>query len=203
MNLPNKITTCRIILIPVLLVFIVPIPSWVIDSTYLGFIHSQLLLINKFILKDGNYLGAIFFIIAACTDKLDGYLARKSNEVTKLGIFLDPVADKLLIATTLIALVQRNEIWGWAAILIISRELIITGFRLVASGENIVLSADKFGKLKMVVQTVGIALVLLKNYPFSLISKFAFDKSMILIAIVITILSGINYIWKNRYILNH
>ena len=202
MNLPNKITLSRILLVPVFMICIIPFPDWVLNGSLLEFIRPQLNDINNFIIKYGNYLGAIIFIIAAGTDKVDGYIARKRNLVTKLGIFLDPIADKLIIATALIALVQRNEITGWSAMFIIAREFIITGFRLVAVGEGIVLPADKWGKIKMVVQSVAIAIALLKNYPLSLFTDFPFDSYAMFIAVIITLGSGCNYIIKNKKVIN-
>jgi CDP-diacylglycerol---glycerol-3-phosphate 3-phosphatidyltransferase len=201
MNLPNKITLSRILLVPVFMIFIIPIPNWVLDSTLLEFIKPQLSGINNFILDYGNYIGAVIFIIAASTDKVDGYIARKRNLVTKLGIFLDPIADKLIITTALIALVQRNDITGWTAMFIIAREFIITGFRLVAVGEGLVLSADKWGKLKMVIQSIAVSIALLKNYPLSMITDFPFDKYLMLLAVIITLYSGYNYIAMNKSVI--
>lgn len=202
MNLPNKITLSRIFLVPVFMIFIIPLPEWIINSSYLQFIRPELMHLNDFILQYGNYIGAAIFIIAASTDKVDGYIARKRNLVTKLGIFLDPIADKLIVTTALIALVQRNDLSGWAAMLIISREFIVTGFRLVAAGEGMVLSADRWGKLKMVLQSVAISLALLKNYPLSILTDFPFDAYMMLFAVLITVYSGYNYISKNRNVID-
>lgn len=202
MNLPNKITLSRILLVPIFMIFIIPFPNWVLNSAYLEVIRPQLFTINDLIIQYGNYIGAAIFIIAASTDKVDGYIARKRNLVTKLGIFLDPIADKLIITTALIALVQRNNISGWTAMLIIAREFIVTGFRLVAAGEDIVLSADKCGKLKMVIQSIAISLALLKNYPFSLVTDYPFDKYAMLAAVLITLYSGYNYISKNKSVID-
>lgn len=202
MNLPNKITFSRILLIPVFMLFIIPMPEWFILSSALEFIRSELVHFNRIVIQYGNYIGAIFFIISASTDKVDGYIARKRKLVTKLGIFLDPIADKLLIAAALIALVQRGDFSAWVAIIIIARELIVTGFRLVAVGEGMVLAADKWGKAKMVVQTVAISVALLKNFPFSLITDIPIDQYLMFIAVVITIYSGYNYISKNSGVIN-
>jgi CDP-diacylglycerol---glycerol-3-phosphate 3-phosphatidyltransferase len=202
MNLPNRITLSRILLVPVFMIFIIPLPNWVLTSTYLEFAKPQLLVINDFILHYGNYIGAVIFIIAASTDKIDGYIARKRNQITKLGIFLDPIADKLIVTAALIALLQRGDISGWTAMLIISREFIITGFRLVAVGEGIVLSADKWGKIKMVIQSVAVAIALLKNYPFSIFTDFPLDNYVMLIAVIVTIYSGFNYLSKNKKVIS-
>ena len=202
MNLPNKITLSRILLVPVFMIFIIPFTNWVLNSTYLTFANPELTSINNFILHYGNYIGAIIFIIAASTDKIDGYIARKRNMVTKLGIFLDPIADKLIITAALIALLQRGDISGWTAMLIIAREFIVTGFRLVAAGEGVVLSADKWGKVKMVIQSVAVSIALLKNYPFSIFTDFPFDNYAMLIAVIVTIYSGYNYLYKNKNIIS-
>lgn len=202
MNLPNKITLSRIFLVPVFLIFVIPIPNWMIDSSFLSFIHPQLLSLNDFILKYGNYIAAGIFIIAGITDRVDGYIARKHKLVTTFGKFLDPIADKLLVAAALIALVQRNDITSWAAILIISREFIVTGLRLVAVGEGIVISASNIGKLKTATQIVAISAILLKDFPLSLITTFPFGKYAMLAAVIITLYSLYDYLAKNIKHLN-
>lgn len=202
MNLPNKITLSRILLVPIFMIFIIPLPNWVLTSIYLESVKPQLLSINDFILHYGNYIGAGIFIIAASTDKIDGYIARKKNMVTKLGIFLDPIADKLIVTAALIALLQRGDISGWTAMLIISREFIVTGFRLVAVGEGIVLSADRWGKIKMVIQSIAVSIALLKNYPFSIFTNFPLDNYVMFIAVIVTIFSGFNYLRKNKNVIS-
>lgn len=196
-NLPNKLTITRILLVPVFMIFIIPIPDWALSSQYLAFIHPQLIAVNHFIMQYGNYIGAAIFILAASTDKIDGYLARKNNSVTKFGIFLDPIADKLIITAALIALVQRNQVTGWAAMIIIAREFIVTGLRLIAAGEKVVISAGVWGKVKMVTQSIAIALALLENYPLSLITNIQFDDYAMVIALAVTIYSGYDYLAKN------
>jgi CDP-diacylglycerol--glycerol-3-phosphate 3-phosphatidyltransferase len=156
---------------------------------------------NGFIINYGTYAAAVIFIIAASTDKLDGYIARKRKMITKFGIFLDPIADKLMITAALIALVQRNQVTVWAAVIIIAREFIITGLRLVASGERVVLQASPWGKAKMAVQSVAVALALLRNYPLSIITDFPFDSYAMFAAVVITVYSGYDYLAKNMKII--
>jgi CDP-diacylglycerol---glycerol-3-phosphate 3-phosphatidyltransferase len=202
MNLPNKITLSRIILVPVFMFFIIPFPEWLVNNSLLSFLHKDIVSLNNFILHFGNYIAAVIFIIAASTDRIDGYLARKNKQITKFGIFLDPIADKLLITAALIALVQRNEITGWAAMIIIGREFIVTGLRLIASGEGIVISAGKWGKIKLVAQVIAISASLLKDFPLSLITNFRFDKWAMLIAIFITIYSAYDYLSKNMKLIN-
>jgi len=197
MNLPNKITLLRILAVPVFMVFAVPLPEWIANSSILVSIFPHLPAINNFILKFGHYIAAIIFIIAASTDGIDGYLARKNKQITKFGIFLDPVADKMLVTTALIALVQRGSISGWVAIIIIGRELMVMGLRLVASGEGVVISASKLGKAKTMTQIIGISAALLQNFPLSIITDFKFDKFAMILAVILTIYSGYDYFVKN------
>jgi CDP-diacylglycerol--glycerol-3-phosphate 3-phosphatidyltransferase len=192
MNLANKITISRIFLVPIFMLFIVPVPNWVLDM------FNGLSFINDY----GKYVAAFIFILAASTDKVDGYIARSRNQVTKFGKFLDPIADKLLITAALISLVERNEVSTWAAMIIIGREIIITGFRLVAAGEGNVISAGWLGKLKMVIQVVAVVLALLNNYPFSLITAFPLDDVVMWIAVIITVYSGVDYIAKNANLID-
>ena len=202
MNLPNKITLSRIVIIPIFMVFVIPIPGWMMEGSLFNFIRPQLISLNDFILQYGNYIAAGIFILAASTDGVDGYIARKRKLVTTMGKFLDPIADKLLITGALIALVQRNDVTGWAAMLIISREFIVTGLRLVAVGEGIVISASYLVKIKTVTQIVAIAATLLKNFPLDLFTKFPFDRYAMLAAVIITLYSLYDYIKKHISILN-
>src|SRR5699024_1784503 len=121
-----------------------------------------------------HMIAAIIFIIAAGTDWLDGYYARKYNLITNLGKFLDPLADKLLVSAALILIVQHNLAAAWIVIIIISREFAVTGLGLVAAGDGIVLAASSLGKIKTATQLIAIALLLLHNFTFSfLIISFA------------------------------
>lgn len=202
MNLPNKITLSRIFLIPVLMIFIIPIPQAVIDAGFLGFMKTQMTAINIFINTFGGYIAAGIFIIASSTDAVDGYIARKRKLVTRFGKFLDPIADKLLVTAALLALVQRGDINVWAAMLIISREFIVTGLRLVAAGEGIVIAASNLGKLKTVIQDIALVAALLNNFPISLFTNFPFDDYAMLLAVIITIYSLYDYIKKNLNVIN-
>lgn len=198
MNLPNKITLSRIFIVPVFMLFIVPFPDWMLGGPS-GFMRS----INDFIVSYGSYIAAGVFIIASSTDAVDGYIARKRKLVTRFGKFLDPIADKLLVTSALIALVQNNSISGWAAMLIISREFIVTGLRLVAAGEGIVIAASNLGKLKTITQDIAIVATLLNNYPFSLFTKIPFDDYAMLAAVIITIYSLYDYIKKNIKVIDY
>src|SRR5699024_7293529 len=136
MNIPNKITISRIFLIPVFMI-VLSIPfqwgTWNIGNTELPVAH---------------FVGALIFMIASGTDWLDGYYARKYNQITNLGKFLDPLADKLLVSAAFIILVELGLAPAWVIIVIISREFAVTGLRLVAAGEGIVLAASNMGKIK-------------------------------------------------------
>lgn len=164
-NLANKLTILRILLIPVFLVLIaVKIPY-------------------------GVYLATLVFILAAITDKLDGYIARSRNQITNLGKFMDPLADKLLVASALISLVEMGRLPTWMVMIIIAREFAITGLRAIAAAEGIVIAASWWGKLKTATQIVAIIAVLI-DLPYYGV--------LIWCAVVITVISGIDYIYKNR-----
>ena len=188
MNLANKITTFRILLVPIFILVLSPMPNWLINSNMV--FHT--------IHADNICIATSIFIIGAISDKLDGYVARKYNQITNLGCFLDPLADKLLVISALIFLVQENKIAGFIVIIIIGREIAVTALRLFASISHKVLAADKFGKLKLVLQVITIPLFLLNNYPLKLVSSFPFANVMLFFTVIITILSGINYFVKNK-----
>ena len=188
MNIPNQITLSRIMLIPIFII-ILSVPfnwgEWQIGEDVLPITH---------------FVAAIVFIIASATDWIDGHYARKYQLVTNLGKFLDPLADKLLVSAALILLVEMGIAPAWVVILIISRELAVTGLRLVAAGEGIVLAASNLGKVKTASQLVAIALLLLHNYPFSYLG-FPIDMIMLYIALFFTVLSGVDYFIKNWHVM--
>lgn len=148
-----------------------------------------------------HFIAAIVFIIAASTDWLDGYYARKHNLVTNMGKFLDPLADKLLMTAAFVALVGLDMFPAWAAVVILSREFAVTGLRLVASGEGEVIAASIWGKWKTVSQIIAASAVLLHNIIFEMMS-IPFDTIMIYIAVILTIFSGVDYFVKNKHVLN-
>ena len=138
------------------------------------------------------------FIAASLTDTLDGYLARKYNQVTNFGKFMDPLADKLLVCSALICLMDVGKLPSWAVIVIISREFIISGFRLVASDNGIVIAASWWGKSKTISQMVMIILM---------IADFGgvfgtLETILLYVAVILTVVSMIDYIWKNRQVLS-
>ncbi|GAA3400370.1 CDP-diacylglycerol--glycerol-3-phosphate 3-phosphatidyltransferase [Paenibacillus hodogayensis] len=174
MNLANKITIARILLIPILILIFEHVSSY------------------------GTYYAATVFLLASATDKLDGYIARKYNQITKLGKLLDPLADKLLISTALILLVSQQLVFAWIAFIIIAREIIITGIRVVASSQQIILQADRHGKIKMVFQVAAIVAILLNHGPFRFPTDLPIDQILLGIAFILTVYSGLSYI-KNNY----
>lgn len=202
MNLPNKLTLSRILVVPVLMIFIIPIPESIINLGFLEFVRPQLIAANYFLSAYGRYIAAGIFIIASSTDAVDGYIARKRKQVTRFGKFLDPIADKLLVTAALLALVQSGEINGWAAMLIISREFIVTGLRLVAAGEGVVIAASNLGKLKTVLQDIAITAALLNNFPISEFTNFQFDDYAMFLAVLVTIYSLYDYIKKNLNVID-
>jgi CDP-diacylglycerol--glycerol-3-phosphate 3-phosphatidyltransferase len=141
MNLPNRLTLVRIFLIPVILAVI---------SLKVGY---------------GDYIAAGVFILAASTDGLDGYIARKRRLITTLGKLMDPLADKLLVSAALIALVELHRLPAWVAVVIIGREFAVTGLRALAASEGVIIAAGRLGKIKTVTQIVAISALFLKDLP--------------------------------------
>lgn len=175
MNLPNKLTVLRVCLVPVFVVFML----W--DG--LG--------------SSAKYVAAAIFIIASATDWLDGYLARKHNLVTDFGKFMDPIADKLLVCSALICLVENGALAAWMVIVIIGREFIISGFRLVASDKGVVIAASYWGKFKTVSQMLMVILLILDlGGIWNTIANV-----LIWIAIILTVVSLVDYLLKNRSVL--
>lgn len=161
---------------------------------------SRILLIPFFIFiaSKSPLLGASIFAIASVTDAIDGYIARKSRQITKLGILLDPIADKLLVTSGIIVLVDMGLVPAWIAIVIIAREFLVTGLRIVALSKNIVIPAETGGKIKTVIQVVSI-LILLITRSYIGIDLYSVGIILLWIAMVIGIVSGIQYFvlfWK-------
>lgn len=187
MNLPNKLTIFRIILVPIMVI----IPFLGINGYFLG-IPIEYLIID------------LIFIIASLTDKLDGYLARKNNEITTFGKFLDPLADKILVLAAMVMLVEMDKLPAWISIIVLAREFMVSGYRLVAVEKGgKVIAASKWGKLKTVTQMIAIILALLDLNAFGdcftkslqgadLILNFIVTMMMI-IQTIATIFSGMDY----------
>jgi len=186
MNLPNKLTLSRILAVPVFLFFLVP--GW----------FGQFMCLDQW----GRYAAAAVFVIASITDLLDGMIARKQNSVSQMGKFLDTIADKLLVTTALTALVATDNLSVWAVVIIIAREFIVTGIRVVAAGQGVVIAAGKLGKLKTTFQTIAIVAILIRDFPVSLIFPWLpVGRICMAIAVVLTVVSGIDYVVKNAYII--
>ncbi|AUS09075.1 CDP-diacylglycerol--glycerol-3-phosphate 3-phosphatidyltransferase [Laceyella sacchari] len=189
MNLANKITLARIFLVPVVMLFL-------LVRFNMGYVQ-----VGSVTLTVSEIIATFIFILAAVTDGLDGYLARKNKMVTTLGKFLDPLADKLLITAALISLVEMQRLEAWIAIVIISREFAITGLRMIAVAEGVVIAASPLGKLKTITQIVAIVALMLNNVPFSSIS-FPFSEIVTWLAVIVTVISGLDYFYKNRKIVS-
>ncbi|MFP3155585.1 CDP-diacylglycerol--glycerol-3-phosphate 3-phosphatidyltransferase [Lachnospiraceae bacterium ZAX-1] len=176
MNLPNKLTVLRVILIiPFVLFLLVP------DFG-----------------PAGKYIAAALFVIASLTDLLDGYIARKYNLVTNFGKFMDPLADKLLVGAAMICLVETGDLFAWIVVVIISREFIISGFRLIAADNRIVIAASYWGKFKTAFQMIMIVMLIVdfhnNAYQIACIA-------VTYVALILTVISLIDYIYKNKDIL--
>lgn len=189
MNLANKLTMLRIFLVPIFLIFIA-----VKGIPY------------------GTIVATLIFIIASLTDQLDGYIARSRNQITTFGKFMDPLADKLLVTAALISLVELQIVPSIAAIIIIAREFAVSGLRTIAASEGTVISASWWGKLKTIIQIIAILLLLIQvNIETSqsltttvannnILSNFFTygPKYALILAVIITIISGIDYFIKNK-----
>lgn len=149
------------------------------------------------LLMEHYHSAAVIFIVASLTDFLDGYIARKHNLITNFGKLMDPLADKLLVISALVCLVELGDISSWMVVLIIAREIIISTLRAVAASDGIVIAASKWGKYKTISQMVAIISILFRNYPFELWG-FPFSSIAIWVAVILTMISGADYIIKNK-----
>jgi CDP-diacylglycerol--glycerol-3-phosphate 3-phosphatidyltransferase len=194
MNLANRITMARIFLVPVIMFFL-------LVNLNLPPIKIQEINGTAFIITYNQIIAVFIFIIAASTDSLDGYIARKRKLVSNLGKLLDPLADKLLVAAVLISLVEMDKLDAWIAIIIISREFAVTGLRQVALLEGVVIPASNWGKWKTGIQITAIIALLINNFPFVFIG-FRFDLVVTWLAALITIYSGVDYFVKGKTVIN-
>lgn len=189
MNLANKLTLLRIVLIPFFIVCFY-IPNLVFNTIDL----------NHYQIPYAYIIALVIFLIAAITDFIDGYIARKYNMITDFGKFMDPLADKLLVTAALLMLLEHTLVSGWVVFIILAREFIVTGFRMLAASKGIVIAAGWLGKIKTVVQFIMISTLLLLNYPFELLN-LPVDQIFVAFAVILTIASGVEYIYQNRQIL--
>ena len=175
MNLPNKLTVLRVCMIPFFVV---------------------MLLLNGGENQTYRYIAAAIFIVASLTDMLDGKIARKYNLVTNFGKFMAPLADKLLVCSALICLVDLKQLPAWMVIVIISREFIISGFRLVASDNGIVIAASYWGKFKTTFQMISVILLIVRIPALTVLTQIC-----VWTALVLTVISLVDYIAKNHKVL--
>ena len=193
MNLPNKLSMFRIILVPVLvLVYIFPYAQFQVDIPVWHFGSVSLSLVNVVCL--------IIFAVASITDFLDGYIARKNNLITSFGKFIDPIADKLLVNTSFILLAFNSEVPLVAVIIMIWRDTIVDAIRMMAGSKGKVMAAGMLGKAKTVTQMFAIIFAFLNNIPFAFMNV-PFTTFLVWLACVISVLSGISYFMQAKDVL--
>lgn len=186
MNLPNKLTVFRMILIvPFVILLLGGHAGWGWFDAAFGGIKAYT-----------DYIALVIFVIASLTDMLDGKIARKYNLVTNFGKFMDPLADKLLVCSAMICLIDMDRIPAWIVIVIISREFIISGFRLVASDNHVVIAASYWGKFKTTFQMIMVILMIANIQALNILTQI-----VMWIALALTIISLIDYIVKNKNVL--
>ena len=174
MNLPNKLTVLRVIMVPFFVFFML---------TDVGGAANK-------------WIALALFVVASLTDMLDGKIARKYGLVTNFGKFMDPLADKLLVCSALICLIELGQLPAWMVIVIISREFIISGFRLIASDNGVVIAASYWGKFKTTFQMIAVILLIFNLEALRLLADIC-----VWVALALTVISLADYIWKNRGIL--
>jgi CDP-diacylglycerol--glycerol-3-phosphate 3-phosphatidyltransferase len=167
-NLPTRLTLSRIAVVPLLVVLLMFPGRWTC------------------------FIAALLFAAAGLTDLFDGRLARKTNQITNLGKFLDPLADKILVSSALIMLVQNDRIPGWAAIVIVCRDILVTGLRAVAAEDGVIIAADRHGKFKTVLQIVALVALIL-HYDLPGIAVHDIGMIIFYSSLVLTVFSGYNY----------
>lgn len=176
MNTPNKLTIARMIIVPFLVIFL--LTGWGGEAN--------------------RYISLTLFVVASVTDWFDGYLARKNNLVTNFGKFMDPLADKLLVCSAMICMIDLKRLSAWFVIIVIAREFIISGFRLIAAENGIVIAANYWGKFKTASQMIMIILLILHFDGIFVI----LEQIFIWLSLALTIISLITYIWQNRTVLS-
>ena len=176
MNTTNKLTIARMIIVPFLVIFL--LTGWGGEAN--------------------RYISLTLFVVASVTDWFDGYLARKNNLVTNFGKFMDPLADKLLVCSAMICMIDLKRLSAWFVIIIIAREFIISGFRLIAAENGIVIAANYWGKFKTASQMIMIILLILHFDGIFVI----LEQIFIWLSLALTIISLITYIWQNRTVLS-
>ena len=206
MNLPNRITLIRVILLP--LIIIIPILAKI--NSYNNFLAKNIIIPGvleaEYNITWCNVIVLIIFVTAAITDAIDGHIARSRKLVTDFGKFLDPLADKLLVTSAMLVLLEEGRLWGWVVAIILAREFAVTGLRSIAASKGKVIAASMYGKVKTTFQMIMIILLLINNFPFSLLYihtgiYIPMDKIIIVVATLLTIISGVDYFIKNKEVL--
>lgn len=174
MNLPNKLTLFRVVLVPFFVAF----------------------LLNQYVNEYFNIIALVIFIVASLTDLLDGKIARKYNLVTNFGKFMDPLADKLLVCSAIICLIELERIPSWIVVIIIAREFVISGFRLIASDNGVVIAASMWGKYKTTFQMIMVILMIVNLPQLQLVTDI-----VMWIATILTVVSLIDYLVKNKQVI--
>ncbi len=191
MNVPNRITVCRIILSIVLLILMVfPLEK-------VGLTFPEIMINENFIIDSKYLICGVIFMIASLTDFLDGHLARKYNMVTDLGKVMDAIADKILVNGVLIILAVEGYISVVIPVIIVSRDIIVDSIKMVAGQKNGAVAASKAGKAKTMCMMIGVTILFFYDLPFSLINVYP-AKVLILVATILSIISGIQYYEKNK-----
>jgi len=171
MNLPNQLTIARMIAVPFFVVLYM-----------MGY----------------NLAAFLLFVIASFTDMLDGKIARKYNLITNFGKIMDPLADKILVYSAFVCMVEFGVVQGWMLIIILAREFVVSGMRTVAASEGTVIAADMAGKIKTVLQMIAVPLLILGTWPWLVVETIA--QIFLWASLIMTVISGINYIVKNKQI---
>lgn len=189
MNLPNRLTLIRMVLVPFVVLCMLPIPGL---GAWNDFVTSQA----------GHVSALVLFCLAALTDFLDGQIARRHNLITNMGKFLDPIADKLLVISALVAFVELNRISSFVVIIVVAREFVVTGLRLLAVEQNVVIAASYWGKAKTMSQMIALIWLLLEPVAFAGLPAYPSLKTCGTILIVIStglcLVSGLDYLLKNK-----
>ncbi len=180
MNLPNKLTMVRVLMIPFFIVFLM-MPQ----------INGEI-----FITPVNDYIAFGIFVVASLTDLIDGRIARSRNLVTNFGKFMDPLADKLLVCSALICLIELQRISSWMVIVIIAREFIISGFRLIAADKGVVIAASYWGKFKTTFQMIGVCMLILNIEALKIATSV-----VVWIAVILTVVSLVDYLIKNKEVM--
>jgi CDP-diacylglycerol--glycerol-3-phosphate 3-phosphatidyltransferase len=178
MTTASKVTMARIALIPVFFL------TMLLDFPY------------------SNIISLVIFAIASITDSVDGYIARKYNQITTFGKFVDPLADKLLVVSAILIFIERGQVSSWAAMIIVAREFAVTGLRLVAVETGVVIAAGTSGKIKTVVSVLAICVMLTKLCEITIIGSFTLNSLCVLLMVLTTIYSGVEYFVRNASVLD-